>query len=67
MKTGTGLLVKDFTDNSYKETIAKIPVLLNADAAKIRRAALEEYSLDYGISVYYKVYERLTATPNPQS
>ena len=66
-KTGTGLLVKDFTDNSYKETTAKIPALLNADPAKIRRAALEEYSLDYGISVYYKVYERLTATPNPQS
>jgi len=64
-KTGAGLLVGDFTKEAYARAISKIPGLLKLNPADIRILAMEEYSLDYGISVYYNVYEQLTAKPQP--
>lgn len=64
-RTGAGLLVKSFTDASYDEAIGKIPELLKLSPEKIRNMAMDEYSLHHGISVYYNVYKRLTAPPQP--
>jgi len=64
-RTGAGLLVKSFTDASYDEVIGKIPELLKLSPEKIRNMAMDEYSLHHGISVYYNVYKRLTAPPQP--
>ncbi len=64
-RTGTGLLVRDFTKDAYETAISKIPGLLKLDPAVIRNLAMKEYSLDFGLSVYYNVYEQLTAKPQP--
>jgi len=59
-RTGTGLLVRDFTNSSYNEVIGKIPMLFQLNPELIRSKAMAEYSLDQGINIYKKIYNQLT-------
>ncbi|HNW70335.1 MAG TPA: glycosyltransferase [Bacteroidales bacterium] len=59
-RTGSGLLVRDFTNSNYNEVIEKISLLLQLHPESIRSKAMAEYSLDQGINIYKKMYHQLT-------
>jgi glycosyltransferase involved in cell wall biosynthesis len=57
---GVGLVVDDFTEATFGETISKINELLETDPAYIRTQAAKYYSLETGINLYKKVYDELS-------
>ena len=57
-----GILVDDFTINSYKNTISKIDELVQVSPTICYEAAKHYFSLEKGVSEYAKIYERMMAT-----
>lgn len=58
-KTNSGVLVRQFSENGYRESIEKLLVMLNQSNAHIRAGAEEVYSLEKGIRLYQGVYEKI--------
>ncbi|MEI6764264.1 MAG: glycosyltransferase [Bacteroidota bacterium] len=57
---GVGLVVGDFSEDTFSETINNISGLLTTDPAYIRSQAAKFYSLETGINLYEKVYDELS-------
>ena len=58
-ETGTGLVVKDFTNTYYSEVIEQVPSLLAISPADIRDAAFRYFDLEKGVAEYYRIYKRI--------
>jgi len=58
-ETGTGILVKKFTENEYEKVIAQIDQLLQIPKEKIRQAAFQYFDLSKGTADYLNVYKRI--------
>jgi glycosyltransferase involved in cell wall biosynthesis len=54
-----GIVVKDQTEASYREAIGSIPALLEQDSEISKNVAKTKYSLEYGVTSYYKIYNQL--------
>ena len=59
--TNSGLLVEEFTEESYQKTINQIPELLKRPKQQFREAAFKWYSLETGIERYFKVYSQIVS------
>ncbi len=62
-ENNVGLLINDFSINSYKESIKKLSALENIEASEIRNVAIQNYSLQIGIQSYYSVFKQLVPLP----
>lgn len=58
-ETGTGIVVKDFTNKEYDRVIDMLPGLLAMSPETIRQAAFRYFDLARGIADYEKVYRRI--------
>lgn len=58
-ETGTGLVVKDFTNKEYDRVIENLPALLAISPQVIREAAFRYFDLARGVDDYEKVYKRI--------
>ena len=56
-----GIMLRDITEASFKQSISEISTLNELDAKEIRNVALKEYSLDSGIESYSKVYSEMVS------
>jgi glycosyltransferase involved in cell wall biosynthesis len=54
--TQSGVLVHDFSEESFQRTIAQLPELIKQPKQHFRDAALAWYSLETGIERYFNVY-----------
>ncbi len=59
--TQSGLLVNDFSKESFQNTIAQLPAIIKFPKQHFRDAALAWYSLETGIERYYSVYNQILA------
>ena len=59
-ETGSGLFIKNFNENNYRDAIKGIELLLKIDKSKLREAAFSCFSLERGVEVYEKVYHELS-------
>jgi glycosyltransferase involved in cell wall biosynthesis len=57
--TGTGLLVKDFSDENYEKVIGQINSLLSVSTESLTSASEKYYSLDEGVKRYDRVYHTI--------
>jgi glycosyltransferase involved in cell wall biosynthesis len=57
--TGTGLLVKDFSDEEYEEVIRQIDSVLSIPTESLTSAACQFYSLEDGVGRYDGIYRRV--------
>jgi glycosyltransferase involved in cell wall biosynthesis len=57
--TNSGLLVNDFSEESFQLAITQIPELIKYPKQHFREAALQWYSLETGIERYNKVYNQI--------
>jgi glycosyltransferase involved in cell wall biosynthesis len=58
-KANAGIVIKDFTPEEYQNVVNCIPDLLNADALSIRNNICDLFSLEYGVTLYSKVYQKV--------
>jgi glycosyltransferase involved in cell wall biosynthesis len=58
-KTGTGAVVKEFTDQDYQKIVDNLDQLLNIDKLLIRKSALEYFDLKNGSEKYENLYLEL--------
>jgi glycosyltransferase involved in cell wall biosynthesis len=56
---GKGIVLDDFSEETLKNTLRKIPELLLINAEEIRNRSLEWFDLNKGISKYINVYANL--------
>ncbi|MBK8698212.1 MAG: glycosyltransferase [Saprospiraceae bacterium] len=56
-KSGSGLVVKRFTNEGYEAVVAKLNVLNSMDRNKIRESAFAYYDLQQGVHTYGEVYK----------
>ncbi|GEO03208.1 glycosyl transferase [Adhaeribacter aerolatus] len=61
--TNSGVAIDDFSPESYKKVVAKIPELLKKNGAAIRSRAIDYYTLDNAIQKYAQVYSYLLPEP----
>jgi len=61
LSTRTGIVVSDFSEESFERVIDQIDVLLKKNKAEIRSVADKYFSLDDGVNNYKKVYEKIIA------
>ncbi|MEP2668345.1 MAG: glycosyltransferase [Cyclobacteriaceae bacterium] len=54
-----GLTVKSFNDEGYLEALARIDNLVTIEKVRIRKAAINYFSLDAGVSKYKDIYRSL--------
>ena len=54
--TNCGILIENFSNESFEKGIASIPEFLNTDKSAFTNAAQKYYSLENGVDSYYKVY-----------
>jgi glycosyltransferase involved in cell wall biosynthesis len=54
-----GMVIDEFTIDSYRNVVANIPALLKTDPMELRCNIRDIYSLDTGIELYKKAYERV--------
>jgi glycosyltransferase involved in cell wall biosynthesis len=57
--TQSGLLLNDFSEESFQKTIAQLPAIIKFPKQHFRGAALAWYSLETGIERYYSVYNHI--------
>ena len=62
-----GIVIKDFSDEDYQKVVKYIPDLLRADAASIRNNTCDLFSLEYGVTLYSRVYQEVLGTENRRS
>ncbi len=58
----SGVVIKEFNDDSYDKVILLIDEMKKMDPLSIRNCALDVYGLDQGIQKYASVYETLLAS-----
>lgn len=58
-KNKLGIMLRDISETSFKEAIKDISSIKDLDPAKIREVALQEYSLENGVSSYREAYEEI--------
>ncbi len=59
-KTNSGVLVQEFSQTGYKNSIEKLLSMLNKPNTHIRTGAQEVYSLEKGIRLYQEVYDKIS-------
>jgi glycosyltransferase involved in cell wall biosynthesis len=58
--TNAGIIVEDFTDQSYQEVILKIVnKTYTFNSSEIKKGALDYYSLELGAEKYFKIYSSI--------
>jgi glycosyltransferase involved in cell wall biosynthesis len=57
--TGTGLVIKDFSDKAYADAIDKFPALLKLSRDAIRKSAFQYFDLQKGAADYGRLYEEI--------
>lgn len=65
-RTGGGIVIDSFTDETYAAVVERLPELLRLDGATIRRRATEIYDLTRGIAAYAAAYDGVFS-PAPAS
>jgi len=58
-ESGTGMVVRDFTDKEYDRIISKMEKLMAIDKEHIRRSAIKYFDLGKGAGDYLQVYKRI--------
>ncbi|HYC40309.1 MAG TPA: glycosyltransferase [Chitinophagaceae bacterium] len=58
-RTGTGVIVREFSDSGYDKVISRMEDLLAIPKKRIREAAQEIFDLREGVNRYAQVYERI--------
>ncbi|REJ82301.1 MAG: glycosyltransferase [Bacteroidetes bacterium] len=61
-KTESGSIIRTFTNEDYDFVIDDIQNLLNKDSEKIRKVALDNFSLESGVNKYDEVYQSVMKT-----
>lgn len=56
-KSESGLVIKDFSDESFEQAIGKIEELLSLNKSKIIKSAEDFFSLEKGVILYDEVYK----------
>jgi glycosyltransferase involved in cell wall biosynthesis len=59
-KSGTGLLITEFSKENYLNTIKQFSLLLSMDKRKMVNVSHKHFSLDKGVELYQSVYDKLT-------
>jgi glycosyltransferase involved in cell wall biosynthesis len=57
--SNAGAIVRSFTDEDYDFVISRLPSLLDLPKQKIRKAALDIFSLEKGTKKYHAIYQSL--------
>ncbi len=60
-KYKSGLLINEFTEEEYRKAVSAIDEMLLWDKTKLRKGAIDYFSLEKGIENYAKVYSNLLA------
>jgi glycosyltransferase involved in cell wall biosynthesis len=58
-ETGTGIIVKEFTEKEYDRVVDRMDELLAISKEKIRKAAFVYFDLEAGAGQYIKTYEKI--------
>jgi glycosyltransferase involved in cell wall biosynthesis len=59
-----GILIKEFTEEEYLNTVERIEELKNIPKEQLRQIACNLFSLDEGIKKYFNIYKNLTGLSN---
>ena len=58
-ETGTGAVIKEFTNAEYDRVIAQMDSLLSISKEKIRNSAMQYFDLGKGVADYWEIYKRI--------
>jgi glycosyltransferase involved in cell wall biosynthesis len=58
-ETQTGIVINNFENGEYKETVSRIPELLSISKEKIREGAFKYFDLEKGAGEYLQIYRRI--------
>jgi len=58
-ESNAGILLNDFSEDTFDQAVAKIPEMLGKDPQSIRKFAIERFSLESGVEKYHEIYEGL--------
>lgn len=58
-QTQSGVLVEEFSENAYKNSIERLLPMLEKSNEDIRKGAVDIYSLEKGITLYEEVYQKI--------
>lgn len=58
-ETGTGAVIKEFTNAEYDRVIAQMDSLLSISKEKIRDSAMQYFDLEKGVADYWGIYKRV--------
>ncbi|MBM3206926.1 MAG: glycosyltransferase family 4 protein [Candidatus Staskawiczbacteria bacterium] len=59
-ETKTGIVIKQFDNENYKNVISQLPILLSIQRASIRDAAFQYFDLGMGVAKYLNIYRKLS-------
>ena len=58
-KTGTGIMIKDFSEVEYKAQVKRIAEIMSISKDHIRQEAFHYFDLDAGVAKYLEIYKRV--------
>lgn len=58
-KSKAGIVINDFTKETYKNIVDRIPALLQTDRSAVRQSIEPLFSLHHGIELYSKAYKEV--------